>query len=307
VAFAVVPRGQPRTWVRVTIGYLAGLALIVAPLLIATPGRFVDQLATQASRSGADQPTWQFRMVAMLWPGSFSADPSLLLAIVAVSGLAVAGVVAFVSDRPLAAPCLAWLVGGLALGLLAPPFYDHYGELIAAPIALLGGTAVGAARATPARRSARGAASWGVVVLAAASVVLGAQFALGALPPRWHDMPGSLELASDLVRAGDCVSTDSAVTGFETPDHLGFDLGTGGPAVDSYATALVAGTTEPVPARNLEEFVERLEACRWFAGSSSWSAAKGYPGWTPEMREWFERHFELVGRVDGGIELWRRE
>ena len=305
-AVVLIPRADRRTFGWSAFGLVAGLLATFGPVVGAAPAEFAEQVfATQADRTANADLGTAYRLAAMLWPGSAPADPSAWFAALLVVGLVAIMCASVAAQRALGLCAVVWTVLGIALGMLAPPFYEHYGELVAAPIALMIGITVGAALAIP--RSHWASALQVIVTGTGVAVAIaGLWFAMGDLPPRWHDSTRSIAAASALISEGDCVVSDSPVTAFETPNLFARTVADGAPAVDSFGAALRAGTAEPVPPSSFDSFVKRLSRCRWFAGSSSWSPSRGYPSWSSEESGWFAEHYSLVAEVRAGIELWRR-
>jgi hypothetical protein len=304
VALAVTAAQRDRL-LRVAGGFVAGLATLVVPFALFSPGKLFDQIVwSQAGRNRAVGPV--DRLLSAFWFAGKPPTANKGLALACVAAAAV--LLAVWGWRSRSFPGVlgaTWLALGTGFVLAAPQFYEHYGELLAAPLALLTGGIVAA--------GAAGRATNRLPALAA--LVAGAVLVAGGLSTARHPLPrpflhaaGEYALNTRVARAtigaGECVVTDSPEIVLALPDLTGYATSGAGPTVDPYASAVVADTPAPVPPPSFARFERAMARCPWFAAPRFWSPAVGYPGWSAAMDARFRRDYDLV-HTTVGMELWR--
>ena len=305
IALSVVER---RRLARIAGGAGLGIAALVGPFALLSQGSLVDQAVwSQAGRNRSVGPV--DRLLSSFW---FAGKPPA-----EHEGLAVACVV--IALMVLVGWCLAsrsilgvmtaiWLTLGTGFVLAAPQFYEHYGELLAPPLALAVGGFVASSLSARRPRPAR-VLPWAAGGLATVVVIGGGlSTAVRPLPPPFLHAPGEYQentrTALATIPAHDCVITDSPEIVLALPNLLGFSVAGDGPTVDPFAAAVVAHAPPPVAPGSLERFERSMARCVWFAAPRYWSARVHYPGWSNEMQARFARGHELVSTTPG-MELWR--
>jgi alpha-1,2-mannosyltransferase len=199
---------------RFLTGYVAGIAVLFGPFVLLAPREAVrDLVQAQATRPPSGVVGVLPRLSNLLgWDGWRAAAGGLPLAGAAVLGVGLAAflVAALLSRRP-AATYWALQTGPLTLAfLLAGPYYPHYGEVVAAPLAILLGLTVARAR-SPVVPAAVGAAVLVGSGALGSTTSLRAQPDVAALVGRvvtpgacvYADDP-SLAIAADRVPSGGC-------------------------------------------------------------------------------------------------------
>jgi alpha-1,2-mannosyltransferase len=296
LAVAVVTRSR-EALLRIARGIGIGAVVVFGPFLLIAGTSAVRQMVwTQAGRDRS--VTVLNRLLSTFW---FAGSPPAQHRSVALAGVLVviAVLVAWVwrSRTFVAVLSAVWLALGTGFVLATPQFFEHHGELVAAPVAMLVG---GLVASLP--RVARVAA----VVLVIA----------GGVSTAFHPLPSSrlhvpreyaenTRIARRFVSSGDCVISDSPEIALALPDLSAYSSAGEGPTVDPLAAALLEDGRLPAAAPSLSAYVGAMARCPWFATPQYWSARGRYPGWSDEMQAWFERHHDVV--VDAaGMELWRR-
>jgi hypothetical protein len=305
VTIALIVFGAHRDrLVRASGGFVAGVAAFVLPFALVAPGKLFHQVvSSQAGRNRAVGAV--DRLLSVFWfagkPPTTNKGLAAVCVLVAVVLVAAWGFRSRAFASVLAA---TWLVLGTGFVLAAPQFYEHYGELLAPPVALLAGGFVASGFA---HRATNRLYVVGTVTAVAVLVVGGLSTALHPLPPPFLHVPGEYALntrvADATIGAGECVVTDSPELVLALPGLIGYASSGTGPTVDPYAAAVVAHTPPPAPAASIASFERAMARCRWFAAPRYWSPA-GYPNWSETMRAQFRRDHELV-RTTTGMELWR--
>jgi alpha-1,2-mannosyltransferase len=307
VAMAVRERRAARP-ARVACGVGLGLVATIGPFALFAPGSLLDQVVwSQAGRNrsvGAVD-----RLLSSFWFAGKPPEEHKALAVACV----VIAVVILVwwgarSRSFLGVLAATWLAVGTGFVLAAPQFYEHYGELLAPPLALLMGGFVTSSISTRWSRPVR-FLPWAAGGLAAAVVIGGGlSTALRPLPPPFLHAAGEYQentrTARRTVPADECVITDSPEIALALPSGFGYSVTGDAPTVDPFATAVVADTEPPVPPVSLARFEHSMARCPWFATPRYWSPRVHYPGWSDEMQARFIREHELVSTTPG-MELWR--
>jgi alpha-1,2-mannosyltransferase len=291
--------------VRLGGGFVAGVAALVLPFAVFAPGKLFHQVVwSQAGRNRAVGLV--DRLLSAFWFAGKPPATHEALAVACVVLAAVALTAWGFSSRSFPGVLGAtWLVLGTGFVLAAPQFYEHYGELLAPPLALLAGGFVASGSARRATNPLPVVAAWGA---GAVLVIGGLSTALHPLPAPFLHAPGEYALntrvADATIGPGECVVTDSPELVLALPALTGYSSSGTGPTVDPYAAAVVAHTPPPVPPASLRRFERAMARCPWFAAPRYWSPAGGYPNWSAAMRAQFRRDHELV-RATVGMELWR--
>ena len=194
-----------------------------------------------------------------------------------------------------------WVVLGTAFIVAAPQSYEHYGELVAPPVAVLAAGFITRPPMTGAVRLARTA-------LVALMVVGGVSTILEPLPPpflgRSQQLVGATKALRDTIPKGDCVVSDSAEVTLRPPGRSPTpSTGTSRPSTPSPRASSRGASPRCRPRRSKPSSARSRGA----GGPAARvvSAEVRYPGWSPSMQAWFLEHFRRVHASDE-IEIWAR-
>jgi Glycosyltransferase family 87 len=227
-------------------GVAAGFLVPVLPLVIASPGRFYDDVVVaQLARIGTRVPAWK-RFNSMMGTPKFLAPGTVItLAIAVLAFVILAQIAASWATRSRPAPLEVFALGSAALIVamfLWPPYYaSHYSAFLGPFLALsLALPVAGLAQGLAAWRARRQWLAGSGLILAGLAVLAGA--AAQAQPPtHWTSRFDVPTVSLRLIPKGACVITDSAayllianrfisdVPGCpQMVDSLGTDLALGG-------------------------------------------------------------------------------
>jgi hypothetical protein len=304
-------------------GVAAGFLVPVLPFVIASPGRFYDDVVVaQLARIGTRVPAWKRFNSMMGTPKFLSPGTVVALAIAVLVFVIVAQIAASrVTGRP-PAP-LDWFPLGCAVLIVAmflwPPYYaSHYSAFfgpflalsLALPVARLAAGlaerrqgAAGTGQATAGQAAGTGPpASWlarsGLIVLGLA--VLAGAVAQAAPPTRWtarFDVP---TVALRLIPKGGCVITDSA-SYLLIADRFTSDVPGCPQMVDSLGTDLALGGGRR-PGSGAGQIPAVSAAWHQAFSTAGWVLLTPKSGlripWNPALLAYFHSHFRLVRHLN---------
>jgi dolichyl-phosphate-mannose-protein mannosyltransferase len=309
-------------------GVAAGFLIPVLPFVIASPGRFYDDVVVaQLARVGTRTAAWKRFSTMLGTPKVLSPATVVALAITVVAVVIAAHIAASLVTRRPPAP-LDWfaLVSAALIVVMFvwPPYYAaHYAAFLgpflalslALPVArlaegLASRRAAGDQPGAPDQPTARPATPWlataGLIALGLA-VLAGA--AAQAAPPtsqtRRFDVP---TVTLRQVPKGSCVLTDSAVY-LLVADRFTSDVPGCSQMVDSLGTDLALGNGRrpgsgagQVPAVN-QAWQQAFSAAGWVLLTPKSSLR--IP-WNPALLAYFHGHFRLAGHTNNSTLYVRR-
>jgi alpha-1,2-mannosyltransferase len=318
-------------------GVAAGFLIPVLPFVIASPGRFYDDVVVaQLARIGTRVPAWKRFNSMMGTPKFLTPTTVVVLAITVVLFVIVAQIAASrVTRRPpapldwFAVVCAALIV----VMFLWPPYYaSHYSAFfgpflalsLALPVARLAeglaerrrpaaadltaadlatpGQAPGGVPATPVRTAARPAtgrlARAGLILLAVA--VLAGAAAQAAPPTRWTTRFDVPTVTLRLIPRGSCVLTDSAAY-LLIANRFTSDVPGCSQMVDGLGTDLALGGGRR-PGSGAGRVPAVSAAWHQALSAAGWvlltpKAALRIP-WNPALLAYFHSHFRLVRHMN---------
>jgi hypothetical protein len=297
----------------IVLGIGLGSVCLLGPFVAFAPRSFVrDAIRFQAERSSAGLNVVfgsgiRQRLLSSYWFAGVPPDRQRTLAAIVVFFAVLLLAAWGMSKSFVGRFCSAWLLIGTIGILAAPDFYEHYGEIVAPPLAILAGGAMSAAvRWTwpPRRRPVYSAAVGLVGLLIAAG---GVNTALEHLPANQFIAPGTFaqntRIAARVIPDRECAIADSPAIVLALPDLFAYASNADGPTVDSLAASVIA-RHDGSPAPGFAEFKRRMTRCPWFAATPANLA--GYPGWTHEMAAWFRTNYDRL-EISRGIQIWHRD
>ena len=295
-------------------GVAAGFLIPVLPFVIASPGRFYDDVVVaQLARIGTRTAAWK-RFNSMLGTPKVLTPTTVVVLAIAVVAVVIAAQIAasLVTRRPPAA--LDWFALVSAALIVAiflwPPYYAaHYAAFfgpflalsLALPVARLA-EGLASRRATGDPPVARPATPWlaraGLIVLGLA-VLAGAAAQAGA-PTRStarFDVP---TVTLRLIPKGACVLTDSAVY-LLIADRFASDVPGCSQMVDSLGTDLALGDGRR-PGSGAGQVPAVSEAWRQAFSTAGWvlltpKSSVRIP-WNPALLAYFHSHFRLARHMN---------
>jgi hypothetical protein len=295
-------------------GVAAGFLIPVLPFVIASPGRFYDDVVVaQLARIGTRTAAWK-RFNSMLGtPKVLSPTTVVVLAITVVAIVIVAQIAASLVTRRPPAP-LDWFALVSAALIVAmfvwPPYYAaHYTAFLGPFLAL--------SLALPVARLAEGltgrrttATPWqaraGLIVLGLAVLVgAGAQAAPPTSQTRRFDVP---TVTLRQVPKGSCVLTDSAVY-LLVADRFTSDVPGCSQMVDSLGTDLALGDGRR-PGSGAGQVPAVSQAWQQAFSNAGWvlltpKSSVRIP-WNPALLAYFHSHFRLAGHANNSTLYVRR-
>jgi Glycosyltransferase family 87 len=301
-------------------GVAAGFLIPVLPFVIASPGRFYDDVVVaQFARVGTRTPAWK-RFNSMLGtPKVLSPTTVVVLAITVVAVVIVAQIAASLVTRRPPAP-LDWFALVSAALIVAmflwPPYYAaHYAAFLgpflalslALPVARLAeGLASrrdgGAQPAAPDQPAPRPATSWlaraGLIVVGLA--VLAGAAAQAAPPTHLTTRFGVPAVTLRVIPKGACVLTDSAAY-LLIADRFTSDVPGCSQMVDSLGTDLALGDGRR-PGSGAGRVPAVSQAWRQAFSTAGWvlltpKSSVRIP-WNPALLAYFHSHFRLARHMN---------
>jgi hypothetical protein len=295
-------------------GVAAGFLIPVLPFVIASPGRFYDDVVVaQLARIGTRTEAWK-RFISMLGiPKTLTPTAVVTLAVTVVAVVIAAQIAASLVTRRPPAP-LDWFALVSAALIVAmflwPPYYAaHYAAFfgpflalsLALPVARLA-EGVASRRAARDGAVARPATPWlaraGLIVLALA--VLAGAAAQAGPPTHWTTRFDVPTVTLRLIPRGACVITDSAVY-LLIANRFTSDVPGCSQMVDSLGTDLALGDGRR-PESGAGQVPAVSQAWHQAFSTAGWVllTPKSYVRipWNPALLAYFHSHFRLARHMN---------